>query len=103
MEQAKPKSKREMLQEGISRPRRQLTDQERASMGKALFGSQEKLRNFLVGLGPEDHAWLDQTVANLKRHRPKTNKSELIRLAVMLMKEKKEDELGHLLRQLDWR
>jgi hypothetical protein len=98
----KPKSKRDMLRAGIAKPRQELSDQQRENLGKGLLGSREKLRSFLVGLPSEDHAWLDQTVANLKRHRPRTNKSDLVRLALNLLKEKKEDEIGHFLRQMDW-
>jgi hypothetical protein len=46
-------------------------------------------------------AWLDTTVAQLKRVRRRTTKSEMVRLGISVLRQRDPDELRDLLRQLD--
>jgi len=98
---AKTKTKRDILREAVAKPRRQLTTKEREDLGKTLLSPKSPLRKALFVLEAPDLEWLDMTVATLKSTRRRTNKSELIKLGVALMKEKNLDELRELLRNLD--
>jgi len=94
-------SKRERLQKAVSTPRRQLTEDERHDLGRNLLGPESTARKALFVVDVSDLEWLDLTVANLKRKRRKTNKSEIIRLGLSLMKEKSPEELTKLLRSFE--
>lgn len=98
---AKAKTKREILREAVSKPRRQLTPTEREHLGKTLLSPKSELRKALFVLEAKDLEWLDMTVATLKSTRRRTNKSEMIKLGIALMKEKSPEELRDLLRNLD--
>ena len=49
----------------------------------------------------DDMAWLNTTVAQLKRTRRRTTKSEMVRLGISVLRQRDSDELRDLLRQLD--
>ena len=66
-----------------------------------LLGPESPVRKALFVLDVEDMEWLDSTVTQLKRKRRKTNKSELMRLGIALMKRLSEEELRQQLRELD--
>jgi hypothetical protein len=94
-------SKRERLQKAVATPRRQLTEDERLDLGRNLLGPESTLRKALFVVDASDLEWLDSTVANLKRKRRKTNKSELVRLGLSIMKAKSAEELTRLLRSFE--
>jgi hypothetical protein len=94
-------NRREKLRKAVSTPRRQLTENERQDLGRNLLSPESTLRKALFVVDSTDLEWLDSTVATLKRKRRKTNKSELVRLGLSLVKEKSSDELGQLLRNLE--
>ncbi len=50
---------------------------------------------------PDNAEWLDMTVATLKRTRQRTNRSELIDLAVTLLQKKSPQAIEKLLRDRD--
>lgn len=58
-------------------------------------------QKMLVTLEQDDLSWLDTTVGTLKGLRRRTNKSEVIRVGLKLLREKTLDELRALLRDLD--
>ncbi len=95
------KSKRQQMREGTSRPRRR-TAADRQKVGESLLSLQPpQLEKVMFVLDPEDLAWLNTTVAGLKRERRRTNKSEMIRLGIAIMKNMEPDELRRHLRELD--
>ncbi len=98
---AKAKTKREVLREAVSKPRRQLTPKEREHLGKTLLSPKSELRKALFVLEAKDLEWLDMTVATLKSTRRRTNKSEMMKLGLSLLKQKSPEELLGLLRNLD--
>ena len=59
---------------------------------------QEKKIKLFVYLNPANAEWLDMTVASLKRGRQRTNRSELIDLAITLLKKKPPARLGKVLK-----
>jgi hypothetical protein len=93
--------KRERLRKAVATPKRQLTDAERRDFSRNLLGPESTLRKALFVVDATDLEWLDTTVALLKRKRRKTNKSEIIRLGLALVKEKSAEELGRLLRNFE--
>lgn len=96
------KSKKDLLREAVSQPPKQLTTEEREDLGKNLLGSKApSFQKALFSIEVQDLEWLDTTVATLKRTRRRSNKSELIKLGIALMKEKSLDELKELLKRLD--
>jgi hypothetical protein len=98
---ANAKSKRDMLRDVASGRRRTRTSEEREDMRVNLLGPESPVRKALFVLDVEDLEWLDSTVTQLKRKRRKTNKSELMRLGIALMKRLSEEELRQQLRELD--
>jgi hypothetical protein len=95
------KSKRQQMREGTARPRRR-TAADRQKVGESLLNLQPpQLEKVMFVLDPEDLAWLNTTVAGLKRERRRTNKSEMIRLGIAIMKNMEPDELRRHLRELD--
>ena len=95
------KSKRDMLRDVASGRRRTRTSEEREDMRVNLLGPESPVRKALFVLDVEDLEWLDSTVAQLKRKRRRTNKSELMRLGIALMKRLSEEELRQHLRELE--
>jgi hypothetical protein len=95
------KSKRDILRQATAGPRRTLTAEEREDFKSHLLGPEATVRKALFVLDAQDLEWLDITVARLKRTRRKTNKSELMRLGVFMMKQLSEEELRRRLRELD--
>jgi hypothetical protein len=59
---------------------------------------QEKKIKLFVYLNSPNAEWLDMTVASLKRDRQRTNRSELIDLAITLLKKKPATRLGKILK-----
>jgi hypothetical protein len=98
---ANAKSKRDMMREVAAGRHRGRTSEEREDMRVNLLGPESSIRKALFVLDAEDLEWLDATVTSLKRKRRKTNKSELIRLGIALMKQLSEEELRQHLRELD--
>ncbi len=98
---ANAKSKRDMLRDVASGRRRTRTSEEREDMRVNLLGPESPVRKALFVLDVEDLEWLDSTVTQLKRKRRRTNKSELMRLGIALMKRLSEEELRQQLRELD--
>jgi hypothetical protein len=98
---ANTKSKRALMRDGASGRRRTRTSEEREDMRVSLIGPESTVRKALFVLDIEDLEWLDVTVAHLKRKRRKTNKSELMRLGIALMKRLSEEELRQHLRELE--
>ena len=94
-------SKRDRLREAISKPRHELTRTEREDLGKTLLSAPSPLKKALFVVEAQDLEWLDMTVATLKRTRRRTNKSEMVKLGISLLKGKSPDELRELLRNLD--
>ena len=94
--------KRERLRKAVASPKRSLTDEERQDFSRNLLGPESTLRKALFVVDATDLEWLDFTVATLKKKRRKTNKSELIRLGLFLMKTKSAEELTKLLRSFEW-
>jgi hypothetical protein len=95
------KSKRDMMRDVASGRRRTRTSEEREDMRVNLLGPESPVRKALFVLDVEDLEWLDSTVTQLKRKRRRTNKSELMRLGVALMKRLSEEELRQQLRELE--
>jgi hypothetical protein len=93
--------KRERLRKAVATPKRTLTEAERQDFSRGLLGPESTFRKALFVVDAADLEWLDSTVAVLKRKRRKTNKSEIIRLGLALMKEKSTEELGKLLRSFE--
>ena len=56
---------------------------------------------FTVTTSKRDQAYLDSAVATLKHTRQKTNKSELVALALTLLRQKSTKEVERLLRASD--
>ena len=98
---ANAKSKRDMMRDVASGRRRGRTSEEREDMRVNLLGPESPVRKALFVLDVEDLEWLDSTVAQLKRKRRRTNKSELMRLGIALMKRLSEEELRQHLRELE--
>jgi hypothetical protein len=98
---ADAKSKRDMMRDVASGRRRTRTSEEREDLRVNLLGPESPVRKALFVLDVEDLEWLDSTVTQLKRKRRKTNKSELMRLGIALMKRLSEEELRQQLRELD--
>ena len=98
---ANAKSKRDMLRDVASGRRRTRTSEEREDMRVNLLGPESPVRKALFVLDVEDLEWLDSTVTQLKRKRRRTNKSELMRLGIAIMKRLSEEELRQQLRELD--
>jgi hypothetical protein len=95
------KSKKEAMQQGI-KPRPPLTSQEQADLAKTLLSPQSPLRKVLVVLEAPDLEWLDTTVGQLKATgRRRSNKSEMIKLAITQLKGKSVPELREMLRNFD--
>jgi hypothetical protein len=95
------KKKREQIKEMVQKPRRQLTAKERADLGRKLLGPKTTIRRALFTLEAQDLEWLDKMVAQINPStRRKTNKSELVRLGLSLMKKKGAKEIKELLREL---
>jgi hypothetical protein len=59
--------------------------------------STERLLTTTITISKSDQAYLNRTVAALKRHHPKTNRSELVALAVALLRQKSTQEIEKLL------
>ena len=59
------------------------------------------LQRVMSTLEPDEVTWLDTTVARLKSVRRRTNKSEMVRLGLSVLRQRDPDELRELLRQLD--
>lgn len=95
------KSKKDMLREAVSQPPKQLSPEEREDLGKNLLSPKSPLRKALFVVEAQDLEWLDMTVATLKQTRRRTNKSELVKLGLSLIKGKNPEELKELLRNLD--
>jgi hypothetical protein len=93
--------KRERLRKAVATPKRSLTEEERQDFSRNLLGPESTLRKALFVVDATDLEWLDSTVATLKKKRRKTNKSELIRLGLFLMKAKKTEDLANLLRSFE--
>jgi hypothetical protein len=93
-------SKRDKIKAAVATQRQELTPEEQKRLGESLLGAKSPFRRLLFTIYAEDADWLRKTAGNLKRIRPKTAKSELIRLGVALMKEKSEEELLRRLREL---
>jgi len=98
---ANAKTKRDMMRDVASGRRRARTSEEREDIRVNLLGPESPVRKALFVLAAEDLEWLDSTVAHLKRKRRRTNKSELVRLGIALIKQLSEDELRQQLRELD--
>lgn len=98
---ATSKTKKDILREAVSRPRRQLTPEEREDLGKNLLSPKSSLRKALFVIEAPDLEWLDMTVAKLKSKRRRSNKSEMVKLGLSLLKQKSPEELLGLLRNLD--
>ena len=98
---ADSKTKRDLMRQATAGGRRELTTEEREDLKTNLLGPESTFRKALFVLDAQDLEWLDTTVATLKRKRRKTNKSELMRLGVSLMKQMSEDDLRKRLRELE--
>ena len=98
---AHAKSKLDLLRDVASGRRRTRTSEEREDMRVNLLGPESPVRKALFVLDIEDLEWLDATVVQLKRKRRRTNKSELMRLGIALMKRLSEEELRQQLRELE--
>ena len=98
---ADAKTKRDILRQATAGPRRALTAEEREDFKTHLLGPDATVRKALFVLDVQDLEWLDMTVARLKRTRRKTNKSELMRLGISLMKQLSDEALRHRLREID--
>jgi hypothetical protein len=59
------------------------------------------LERVMFTLERDDMMWLNTTVAQLKRTRRRTTKSEMVRLGISVLRQRDPDELRDLLRQLD--
>ncbi len=59
--------------------------------------STERLLTTTITISKSDQEYLNRTVAALKRYHPKTNRSELIALAVALLRQKSTQEIEKLL------
>jgi hypothetical protein len=89
----KPSSKPRRQRRGTATevaPRRRAAD----DMGDA------SSRKLLVSFEVEDLEWLNVTVGTLKNSRRRTTKSEIVRMGLKLLREKRPDELKELLRHL---
>lgn len=93
--------KRERLRRAVATPKRALTDEERQDFSRGLLGPESTLRKALFVVDATDLEWLDSIVATLKKKRRKTNKSELIRLGLSMMKAKNPEELAKMLRAFE--
>ena len=59
----------------------------------------EKKIKLFVYLASPNAEWLDLAVASLKRNRQRTNRSELVDLAIALLKTKSQDEIKKILQK----
>ena len=59
--------------------------------------STERLLTTTITISKSDQEYLNRTVAALKRNHPKTNRSELVALAVALLRQKSTQEIEKLL------
>ena len=97
------RSKRTILRQAVSKPRHSRSEKDLQHLSKSLLSRAPRtsLPKALFVMEPDDLQWLDSVVATLKSTRRRTNKSEMIKLGVALMRQKTLDELRELLRQLD--
>jgi len=58
----------------------------------------EKKTKLFVYIDSTNAEWLDLTVASLKRGRQRTNRSELVDLAITLLKKKPALDIGKVLK-----
>ena len=58
----------------------------------------EKKTKLFVYLNSDNAEWLDLVVASLKRDRQRANRSELIDLAITLLKKKTPSNIGKILK-----
>lgn len=94
-------TKKDILRQAVKTEPKKLTEKERESLGKKLLSQKSELKKALFVIESEDLEWLDTTVADLKRTRRRSNKSEIIKLGISLLKEKSQEELKELLKGLD--
>jgi hypothetical protein len=91
------KSKRQLLREKVTAPRRQRTAADREKMGRDLISRKRAapppFERVLILLEPEELRWLDSFVANLKPERRGMSRSKVIRQGIALMKNMDPDEL----------
>jgi hypothetical protein len=98
-----PKSKRQMMREGMSRPGRKRTAADREKLGKDMISGRKgppPLEKILLLLEPEELRFLDVLVAELKPARRRTSRNEIIRLGITSLKDKSTEEIQALLRNL---
>jgi hypothetical protein len=85
-------------------PRRKRTAHEREQLGKAMVsrkrGTPPPLAPILLLVEPEDLQWLDATLGQLKPRRRRVSRNALLRLGIVLLKEKNIDDLDTMLRTL---
>jgi hypothetical protein len=95
-------SKREQMREGMSRSRRRHPSSQRVKTMKTVVTPGPKpLEKVMFVIEPSDLAWLNTAVTELKAVRRRTSKSELMRLAIAIMKKMDPEELRQQLRELD--
>ena len=95
-------SNKAKLLEGIkNKPVTNLSREDRSDLGNGLRSPKSTFRKRLYVVDATDEEWLKETVSSLKPTRRKTNQSELVRLGLAVLKEKSQDELTQLLRNLE--
>jgi hypothetical protein len=95
-------SKRQQMREGMSRSRRRHPSSQRAKTVKTVVTPGLKpLEKVMFVIEASDLAWLNTAVSELKAVRRRTSKSELMRLAIAIMKKMDPEELRQQLRELD--
>jgi hypothetical protein len=101
-------SKRQVLRSAVSRTRKKRSKAEVDKLGEGLLSSKKKvpveqkdLARVQLLLEQQDLHWLDATVAQIKPERRSTNRNEVIRLGITLIKQKSPEELRELLG--DWK
>jgi hypothetical protein len=84
------------------RPRRQRTAHEREQLGKDMVSRKRAapppLAQILLLVEQEDLQWLDATLGQLKPRRRRVSRNALLRLGIVLLKEKNIDDLDTMLR-----
>jgi hypothetical protein len=91
------KSKRQLLREKVSAPRRKRTPADREKMGRDMISRKRTapppFERVLILLEPEELRFLDSFVAALKPELRGISRSKVIRQGIALMKNMDPDEL----------
>jgi hypothetical protein len=95
------KSKRQVLRERTSAPRRKRTPADREKLGRDMISRNRTApppyEKILLLLEPEDLVFLNNMVAKLKAVRRRASRNELLRLGIALLKDKSPEELQKML------